>query len=397
MVEREDQESLLFEINVQGDKVMINFNIPPFVGTELTYVRQAIDAHKICGDGQFTKKCNTWLEKRFHAQKVLLTTSGTTALDMAALLCDLKPGDEVILPSFTFSSTATAFVLAGATLVFVDIRPDTMNIDENKIEAAITEKTKVIIPVHYAGVACEMDTIMEIARRHNLMVVEDAAQGVMSTYKGRALGTIGDFGCYSFHETKNYSMGEGGALVINNPIYNERAEILREKGTNRSKFFRGQVDKYTWVDFGDSYLPSDMNAAYLWAQLEKADEINNNRLATWHAYKEAFRPLADTGKVELPTVPAGCVHNAHMYYLKCKTLGERTALINSLRERGIQAVFHYVPLHSAPAGLKFGRFDGTDVYTTADSDRLVRLPMYYGLTRGDRERVISAVKEFYCL
>lgn len=376
---------------------MINFNVPPFVGTELTYVQQAIDAHKICGDGQFTKKCNTWLEERFHAQKVLLTTSGTTALDMAALLCDLKPGDEVILPSFTFSSTATAFVLAGASLVFVDIRPDTMNIDETKIEAAITEKTRVIVPVHYAGVACEMDTIMEIARRHNLMVVEDAAQAVMSTYKGKALGTIGDFGCFSFHETKNYSMGEGGALVINNSIYNERAEILREKGTNRSKFFRGQVDKYTWVDFGDSYLPSDMNAAYLWAQLEKADEINNDRLATWHAYNEAFRPLAEVGKVELPTIPEGCVHNAHMYYLKCKTLGERTALINFLRERGIQAVFHYVPLHSAPAGLKFGRFDGMDVHTTADSDRLVRLPMYYGLTREDCEQVIVAVKEFYSI
>lgn len=376
---------------------MINFNIPPFVGTELTYVQQAVDAHKICGDGQFTKKCNTWLEERFHAQKVLLTTSGTTALDMAALLCDLKPGDEVILPSFTFSSTATAFVLAGASLVFVDIRPDTMNIDETKIEAAITEKTRVIVPVHYAGVACEMDTIMEIARRHNLMVVEDAAQAVMSTYKGKALGTIGDFGCFSFHETKNYSMGEGGALVINDPAYNERAEILREKGTNRSKFYRGQVDKYTWVDFGDSYLPSEMNAAYLWGQLEKADEINNDRLATWHAYNEAFRPLAEVGKVELPTIPEGCVHNAHMYYLKCKTLGERTALINFLRERGIQAVFHYVPLHSAPAGLKFGRFDGMDVHTTADSDRLVRLPMYYGLTREDCEQVIVAVKEFYSI
>ena len=301
----------------------------------------------------------------------------------------------MILPSFTFSSTATAFVLAGATLVFVDIRPDTMNIDETKIEAAITEKTKVIVPVHYAGVACEMDTIMAIARKHNLMVVEDAAQAVMSTYKGKALGTIGDFGCYSFHETKNYSMGEGGALVINNPAYNERAEILREKGTNRSKFFRGQVDKYTWVDFGDSYLPSDMNAAYLWAQLEKADEINNDRLTTWQAYNEAFRPLAEAGLVARPTIPEGCVHNAHMYYLKCKTLGERTALIKFLRERDVQAVFHYVPLHSAPAGQKFGRFDGADVYTTADSDRLVRLPMYYGLTREDREQVISAVKEFY--
>ena len=374
---------------------MINFNIPPYVGTELGYVQQAIDAHKICGDGQFTKKCNAWLEDRFNAQKVLLTTSGTTALDMAALMCDLKPGDEVILPSFTFSSTATAFVLAGATLVFVDVRPDTMNIDETKIEAAITEKTKVIVPVHYAGISCEMDTIMDIAKRHNLMVVEDAAQGVMSTYKGKALGTIGDFGCYSFHETKNYSMGEGGALVINNPKYNERAEILREKGTNRSKFFRGQVDKYTWVDFGDSYLPSDMNAAYLWAQMERADDINNDRLRIWHAYNDAFKLLAEAGKVELPTIPEGCVHNAHMYYLKCKDLEERTRFINFLKGRDIQAVFHYVPLHSAPAGLKFGRFDGDDIYTTVESDRLVRLPMYYGLSAENVQNVIAAVKEFY--
>ena len=374
---------------------MISFNIPPYVGTELEYVKQAIDAQKICGDGMFTKKCNQWLEERFSAQKVLLTTSGTTALDMAALLCELQPGDEVILPSFTFSSTATAFVLAGATLVFVDVRPDTMNIDETKIEAAITEKTKVIVPVHYAGVACEMDTIMAIARKYNLKVVEDAAQGVMSTYKGKALGTIGDFGCFSFHETKNYSMGEGGALVINNPAYNDRAEILREKGTNRSKFFRGQVDKYTWVDFGDSYLPSDMNAAYLWAQLEKADEINNDRLATWNAYNEAFQPLAAAGKVELPTIPEGCVHNAHMYYLKCKNLEERTAFIEFMKEWDVQTVFHYVPLHSAPAGLKFGRFYGEDVYTTAESDRLVRLPMYYGLSSNDLTQIITAVKEFF--
>lgn len=374
---------------------MITFNIPPFVGTELTYVQQAIDAHKICGDGQFTKKCNTWLEERFHAQKVLLTTSGTTALDMAALLCDLKPGDEVILPSFTFSSTATAFVLAGAKLVFVDIRPDTMNIDETKIEAAITDRTRVIVPVHYAGVACEMDTIMDIAKRYGLKVVEDAAQGVMSTYKGRALGTIGDFGCYSFHETKNYSMGEGGALVINDPAYNERAEILREKGTNRSKFYRGQVDKYTWVDFGDSYLPSEMNAAYLWGQLEKADEINNDRLATWQYYWDAFQDLARKGKVQLPAVPEGCVHNAHMFYLKCRSLRERTALISFLKERGILAVFHYVPLHSAPAGLKFGRFHGEDVYTTSESDCLVRLPMYYGLRKEDLETICQAVRAFF--
>ena len=374
---------------------MISFNIPPFVGTELTYVQQAIDAHKICGDGQFTKKCNQWLEERFCAQKVLLTTSGTTALDMAALLCDLKPGDEVILPSFTFSSTATAFVLAGAKLVFVDIRPDTMNIDETKIEAAITEKTRVIVPVHYAGVACEMDTIMDIAKRHKLMVVEDAAQAVMSTYKGKALGTIGDFGCYSFHETKNYSMGEGGALVINNPAYNERAEILREKGTNRSRFFRGQVDKYTWVDFGDSYLPSDMNAAYLWAQLQRADEINNDRLRTWNAYYQAFAPLAEAGKVELPTIPEGRVHNAHMFYIKCKDLEERTRLISYMKSNEIQCVFHYIPLHSAPAGLKYGRFSGNDEFTTKESERLVRLPLYYGMDSEDVQRVIHCIKAFW--
>lgn len=370
---------------------MIPFNVPPFVGTELDYVKQAVENRKICGDGPFTKQCNAWLENRFSAQKVLLTTSGTTALDMAMLLCDLRPGDEVILPSFTFSSTATSAVLAGAKLVFVDIRPDTMNIDETKIEAAITDRTKVIVPVHYAGVACEMDTIMDIARRHGLMVVEDAAQGVMSTYKGKALGTIGDFGCYSFHETKNYSMGEGGALVINNPAYNERAEILREKGTNRAKFFRGQVDKYTWVDFGDSYLPSELNAAYLWGQLERADEINENRLATWNAYWQAFKPLADAGKVELPTIPEGCVHNAHMFYLKLKNLQERTAFINFMKSRDVQTVFHYVPLHSAPAGIKFGRFAGEDVYTTAESERLVRLPMYYGLSDEDLSIVVQAV------
>ena len=374
---------------------MIPFNVPPCTGDELEYIRQAIASRKICGDGEFTKKCSHWMEQRFNAQKVLLTTSGTTALDMAALLCNFKPGDEVILPSFTFSSTATAFVLAGAKLVFVDIRPDTMNIDESKIEAAITERTRAIVPVHYAGVACEMDTIMDIARRHGLIVVEDAAQGIMSSYKGRPLGTIGDLGCYSFHETKNYSMGEGGALVINRPEYNERAEILREKGTNRSKFFRGQVDKYTWVDFGDSYLPSELIAAYLWAQLLRADEINNDRLNTWNKYLEAFLPLAEAGKLELPTVPEGCVHNAHMFYVKAKDLAERTALINHLKMRDILAVFHYVPLHSAPAGLKFGRFAGEDAYTTSQSDRLLRLPLYFGLTAEDRQRVIDAVLEFY--
>lgn len=374
---------------------MINFNVPPCVGTELEYIRVAIASHKICGDGQFTKKCNNWIENRFNAQKVLLTTSGTTALDMALLLCDLKPGDEVILPSYTFSSTATAAVLAGARLVFVDIRPDTMNIDEKKIEEAITEKTKVIVAMHYAGVACEMDTIMDIAKRHNLMVVEDAAQAVMSEYKGKALGTIGHFGCYSFHETKNYSMGEGGALVINDSQYNERAEILREKGTNRAKFFRGQVDKYTWVDFGDSYLPSELNAAYLWAQLEKADIINYDRLKSWNRYYDGLKYLQDLGKISLPHVPNGCVHNAHMFYIKCKDLEERTRLISYLKDTGIYAVFHYIPLHSAPAGLKYGTFSGEDLYTTKESERLVRLPMYYGLTEKDEDTILSAVGEFY--
>lgn len=374
---------------------MISFNVPPYVGNELTYIKEAVDSYKICGDGQFTKKCNAWLEEKFNAQKALLTTSGSTALDMALLLCDLKPGDEVILPSYTFSSTANAPVLAGAKLVFVDIRPDTMNIDEKKIEAAITKKTKVIIAVHYAGVSCEMDTILDIARRHNLMVIEDAAQGVMSTYKGKALGTMGDFGCYSFHETKNYSMGEGGALVINNPAYNEKAEILREKGTNRAKFFRGQVDKYTWVDFGDSYLPSELNAAYLWAQFEVADEINDNRLATWNAYYDAFKPLEEKGYIELPTIPVGCVHNAHMFYIKLKDLEARTDFIEALKKDGVNCVFHYIPLHSAPAGHKFGRFDGEDEYTTRESERLVRLPLYYNLTLEDREHVIDSVKKYF--
>lgn len=374
---------------------MINFNIAPFTGKELEYVKQAIDNHKICGDGIFTKKCNAWLEERFHAQKVLLTTSGSAALDMAAMLCDLQPGDEVILPSYTFSSTANAFVLVGAKLVFVDIRPDTMNIDETKIEAAITEKTKVIVPVHYAGVSCEMDAIMDIAKRHHLKVVEDAAQGVMSTYKGRALGTIGDFGCYSFHESKNYSMGEGGALVINDAQYNEAAEVLREKGTNRSKFFRGQVDKYTWVDFGDSYLPSDMNAAYLWAQLELADEINEDRLATWNKYYEVFKPLQEAGRIALPTVPDECVHNAHMFYIKCRDLEDRTRFISHMKNKDIQCVFHYIPLHSAPAGIKFGRFHGKEQYTTPESERLVRLPIYYHIEHQEAETVIHETLRYF--
>ena len=374
---------------------MIHFNVPPFVGKEFEYMHEAVNNHKICGDGPFTKRCDEWMEKRFGALKVLLTTSGSTALDMAALLCGIKPGDEVILPSFTFSSTANSFVLAGAKLVFVDIRPDTMNIDETKIEAAITEKTKVICPVHYAGVACEMDNIMDIAQRYNLMVVEDAAQGVMSTYKGKALGTIGDFGCFSFHETKNYSAGEGGAILINNPAYIEKAEILREKGTNRAQFFRGQVDKYTWVDFGDSYLQSDLNAAYLWAQLEKADEINQNRIETWNTYYDAFIPLQNKGIVQLPTIPDGCVHNAHMFYLKVKNLDTRQAYIKYMKENDILCVFHYVPLHSAPAGLKFGRFAGEDEHTSSESDRLVRLPMYYNIDKDDLSKVINKTLEFF--
>lgn len=374
---------------------MVDFNVPPCVGNEIEYVKQAIESHKICGDGQFTKKCHQWMEDRFNAQKVLLTTSGTTALDMAMLLCDLQPGDEVILPSYTFSSTATSAVLAGAKLVFVDVRPDTMNIDENKIEDAITDRTKVIIAMHYAGVACEMDTIMDIAKRHNLIVVEDAAQGVMSKYKGKYLGTIGTFGCYSFHETKNYSMGEGGALVINDPEYNERAEILREKGTNRAKFFRGQVDKYTWVDFGDSYLPSELNAAYLWAQLLNADEINDNRIATWNRYYQGLQTMAKEGKFEIPTVPEECEHNAHMFYLKCKDLKERSEFIKFMKEKELYCVFHYIPLHSAPAGKKYGRFFGEDRYTTKESERLVRLPMYYQLSQADKEYVVKTIFDYF--
>lgn len=374
---------------------MIHFNVPPFVGNEFIYMKEAVENHKICGDGPFTKKCNEWLEKRFNAKKVMLTTSGSSALDMAAILCDIKPGDEVILPSYTFSSTANAFVLAGAKLVFVDIRPDTMNIDEKKIEAAITKNTKVICVVHYAGVACEMDLIMKIAKAHNLKVVEDAAQAVMSSYKGRALGTIGDFGCFSFHETKNYSMGEGGAIIINDENAIEKAEILREKGTNRSQFYRGQVAKYNWVDFGDSYLQSDLNAAYLWAQLEKAELINENRLATWNKYLKSFEKLAQKETIELPTIPDGCKHNAHMFYIKCKSLETRQSYINFMKENGILCVFHYVPLHSAPAGIKYGEFNGRDEYTTLESDRLVRLPMYYNIKKEDQDKVILKTIEFF--
>lgn len=375
---------------------MISFNVPPRSGNEEKYIAEAIASHKICGDGVFTKKCNEWLEKKFNAKKVLLTTSGTSALEMAALLCDVKTGDEVIMPSYTFCSTADAFVQRGCKIVFVDVRPDTMNIDEKLIEKAITNKTKVICVVHYAGVACEMDTIMDIAHRYNLKVVEDAAQAVMSSYKGKALGTIGDYGCYSFHETKNYSMGEGGAVVINTNIEDiEKAEIIREKGTNRSKFYRGQIDKYTWVDYGSSYLPSELNAAYLWAQLEVADKINESRLSVWNRYYEAFKPLVNSGKIEIPFIPEGCIHNAHMFYIKCKDLDERTKFISYMKEHEIGCVFHYIPLHSAPAGLKFGYFFETDVYTTKESERLVRLPMWYEMTVEDVNSVITNVKQFF--
>lgn len=374
---------------------MINFNVPPFTGKEIDYIKEAVANQKICGDGQFTKKCNQWLEKKTGATKCLLTTSCTHATEMAALLAEIKEGDEVIMPSYTFVSTADAFVLRGATVVFVDIRPETMNMDERLIEAAITEKTKAIVPVHYAGVSCEMDVIMELAAKYNLIVIEDAAQGIMSTYKGKPLGTIGDFGAFSFHETKNYSMGEGGALLIKHEKDIEPAEIIREKGTNRSKFFRGQIDKYTWVNFGSSYLPSDMNAAYLYAQLEIADEINDYRLHIWNQYYEGLKDLSREDKIELPFIPETCVHNAHMFYIKAKDLEERTELIKFLGENGILAVFHYIPLHSAPAGLKFGRFHGEDNYTTKESERLCRLPLYYGLKDEEVSYIISKVKEFY--
>ncbi len=374
---------------------MINFNVPPYTGKELDYIRECVEAQKICGDGAYTKKCNSWLEEKTGASKCLLTTSCTHATEMAALLADIKEGDEVIMPSYTFVSTADAFVLRGAVPVFVDIRPDTMNIDEQKIEAAVTAKTKAIVPVHYAGVSCEMDTIMDIAKRHSLIVIEDAAQGVMSSYKGKALGAIGDMGCYSFHETKNYSMGEGGALILRDERYIEDAEIIREKGTDRSRFFRGQVDKYTWVDRGSSYLPSDMNAAYLYAQLELADEINERRLEIWNTYYRELGELKDAGKIELPVIPEGCDHNAHMFYIKAADFEERTKLITFLKGNGILSVFHYIPLHSAPAGKRFGRFSGEDEYTTKESERLTRLPMYYSLTEEENMYIIKKVKEFY--
>ena len=374
---------------------MIRFNVPPFTGKEMDYIKQAVDNMKICGDGEFTKRDSEWLEKRTGTHKALLTTSCTHALELAALLADIKPGDEVIMPAYTFVSTADAFVLRGAKIVFVDIRPDTMNIDEKLIEDAITDKTRCIAPVHYAGVGCEMDTIMDIAKRHNLFVIEDAAQGIMSTYKGKALGTFGDFGCFSFHETKNYSMGEGGALLIRDEKHVLEAEIIREKGTNRSQFYRGQIDKYTWMNYGSSYLPSDMNAAYLYAQLEMADEINEARLHIWNRYMEGLKDLKEKGLIDVPFVPGECVHNAHMFYIKAKDIEERTRLIDHLKKNDILSVFHYIPLHTAPAGSKFGRFHGEDKYTTKESERLTRLPLYYGLTDDQTDYIIDKVHEFY--
>lgn len=376
-------------------RIMIRFNVPPSVDGEMDNIKKAIESMHICGDGEFTKKCSEYLEKLTGTSKCLLTTSCTHALEMAALLCDIKEGDEVIMPSYTFVSTADAFVLRGATPVFVDIRPDTMNIDETLIEAAITEKTKAIAVVHYAGVACEMDVIMDIARRHHLKVVEDAAQAIMCTYKGKALGTIGDFGCFSFHETKNFSMGEGGAILIRDPEYIEKAEILREKGTDRSKYYRGQVDKYRWQNFGSSYLPSDINAAYLYSQFEVAETINQARLDRFHQYYELLTPLMEAGRIELPVIPEGCEQNGHMFYIKTKDMEERTALIDFLKENDIMAVFHYIPLHTAPAGMKFGRFHGMDRYTTKESERLLRLPMFYQLTPEQVEYIAGKVKEFY--
>lgn len=374
---------------------MIYFNIPPVVGNEIEMIQDAIHLRKICGDGKYTHLCNKWFQEKTGAKGALLTTSCTHATELAALLCGIEKGDEVIMPSYTFVSTADAFVLRGAKVVFVDIRPDTMNINENLIEAAITKHTKAIVPVHYAGVGCEMEQIMEIAKQYHLYVIEDAAQGVKSEYQGKALGAIGDIGCYSFHETKNFSMGEGGAILLREDDKLELAEIIREKGTNRSKFFRGQVDKYTWVEAGSSYLPSELNAAYLWAQLQNAEEITSNRMATWNQYYQELKDLSDSGKIELPCIPKECKHNAHMFYIKAKDLQERTKLIAYLKENGVMAVFHYIPLHTAPAGKKYGEFRGEDRYTTIESERLVRLPLYYGLSEQDQSKVIEGVKKFY--
>ena len=376
---------------------MINFNEPTLIGKELVYIKDAVIVqHMLCGDGKYTRKCDKWIEDNTGVSKAMLTTSCTHALEIAALLCEIKEGDEVIMPSYTFCSTADAFVLRGAKVVFVDIRPDTMNINEDLIEEAITDKTKAIVPVHYAGVGCEMDKIMALAAKYNLKVIEDAAQGVKASYKGKALGSIGDYGCFSFHETKNYCMGEGGAILLRDPDMIEEAEIIREKGTNRSKFFRGQIDKYTWVDKGSSYLPSELNAAYLWAQLEDADAILNDRMTKWNHYWDLLScndVLKD--RIELPYIPDYCEHNAHMFYIKTKDLDERTRLIAYLREHGVNAVFHYVPLHSAEAGHKYGRFSGEDVYTTKESERLLRLPLHYNLKDYEIDLICDLINMFY--
>ncbi|MCR5798980.1 MAG: dTDP-4-amino-4,6-dideoxygalactose transaminase [Lachnospiraceae bacterium] len=374
---------------------MINFNVPPVAPKAYEYIRQAVEAQKICGDGQYTKKCSAWMEEKTGSSKVLLTTSCTHATELSALLAGIKPGDEVIMPSYTFCSTADAFVLRGATPVFIDIRPDTMNMDEKLIEQAITEHTRAIVPVHYAGVGCEMDVIMDIAKKHDLYVIEDAAQGIMATYKGKPLGSIGDFGCYSFHETKNFSMGEGGALLIKDAKDIEAAEIFREKGTDRSKYYRGQVDKYRWQDFGSSYLPSELNAAYLWAQLEMADEITADRMRSWNSYYEQLGELADKGLIELPYIPEHCKHNAHMFYIKLGDITERDRFIEYMKANGILSVFHYIPLHSAPAGVKYCRFAGEDIYTTRESERLTRLPLYYGLKESEVDHICEKVKDFF--
>jgi len=375
---------------------VIPFNKPPLTGNEQQYLIESIKNPKISGDGLFTQKCHQWFEEKLQCKKALLTTSCTHALEMAAILIDIHSGDEVIMPSYTFVSTANAFVLRGAKIVFVDIRPDTLNIDESKIEAAITDKTKAIVPVHYAGVACEMDIIMTLAEKYGLFVVEDAAQGMMSSYKGKALGTIGHLGTFSFHETKNYtSAGEGGLLIINDERFIERAEIIREKGTNRSQFFRGMVDKYSWVDLGSSYLMNDVSAAYLWGQLEKAEDINSNRLKSWQIYLDGLRELEKDRHIELPVIPQECIHNAHMFYMKVKDLETRTKLLDYLKQNNISSVFHYVPLHTAQAGKKFGRFEGDDIYTTKESERLVRLPMYYGLNVTDINKIIKIIKAFF--
>ncbi len=374
-------------------KTVIPFNRPPYTGNEEQYVIQAMSSSKMSGDGPYGRKCQEWFENKLNCTKALLTPSCTAALEMAAILIDIQAGDEVIMPSYTFVSTANAFALRGAKIVFVDIREDTMNINEKLIEAAITSKTKAIVPVHYAGVACEMDFIMDIAKRHGLFVIEDAAQGMMSTYKGRPLGSIGHLGTYSFHETKNYtSAGEGGLLIINDNRFSERADIIREKGTNRSQFFRGMVDKYSWVDIGSSYLPCDIQAAYLWGQLELSTEMNEARLATWNKYKDAFKVLS---KLTLPIIPFDSVHNAHMFYCKLESLIERDAFIKHLKEAGVMAVFHYIPLHSSVAGEKLSRFHGVDVHTTKESEKLVRLPIWYGMSPSEVDKVIAAVNAFY--